>query len=202
RVTLADWLTSRDNAYFARNAVNRVWAHFFGIGLIEPVDEPGPENPPSHPELLDELAQEFADHQFDLNFLIRAITGSRTYQLSSAMTDPSQNDPRAFARMAVKGLTGEQLFDSLAVATGYQARLERSEQNQFISTRAEFVGRFSNASDKRTEYQTSILQALALMNGTFTSNATNPAEMKAPPQTLTLIAVMDAPFLDTPAKKI
>src|SRR5262249_20999639 len=144
RVTLAEWMTNRDNPFFARNAVNRVWAHFFGIGLLEPVDEPGPENPPSHPELLDELAKEFVAHQFDLNFLIRAITASRTYQLSSAMTDPRQNDPRTFARMAVKGLTGEQLFDSLAVATGYQARLERSEQNQFISTRAEFVARFSN----------------------------------------------------------
>ena len=202
RVTLADWLTSRDNPYFARNAVNRMWAHFFGIGLIEPVDEPRPENPPSHPELLDELASEFAAHQFDLNYLIRAITASKTYQLSSAMTDPRQNDPRMFARMAVKGLTGEQLFDSLAVATGYQDRLERFGPNQMTTTRAEFVARFSNASDKRTEYQTSILQALALMNGRFTSDATNSAQMKAPPQTLTLIAVSDAPFLDTPAKKI
>jgi hypothetical protein len=202
RVTLADWITSSDNPYFARNVVNRVWAHFFGIGLIEPVDEPGPENPPSHPELLDELAKQFAAHQFDLRFLFRAITASQTYQLSSAMTDPSQNDPRTFARSAVRGLTGEQLFDSLATATGYQARLEQQDPVRFVSTRAEFVTRFSNRSDKRTEYQTSILQALALMNGKFTGDTTNPAESKAPQQTLTLIAVQDAPFMDTSAKKV
>jgi hypothetical protein len=202
RVTLAEWMTTGDNPYFARNAVNRVWAHFFGIGLIEPVDERSPENPPSHPELLDELAKQFAAHQFDLKFLMRAITASRTYQLSSAMTDPSQNDPRTFSRAAVWGLTGEQLFDSLATATGYQARMEKFDQNRVLSTRAELVARFSNRSDKRTEYQTSILQALALMNGKFTGDTTNPAETKTPQQTLTLIAVQDAPFLDTPAKKI
>jgi hypothetical protein len=202
RVTLAEWMTTGDNPYFARNAVNRLWAHFFGIGLIEPVDEPSPENPPSHPELLDELTRQFAAHQFDLRFLMRAIVASRTYQLSSALTDPSQNDPRAFARMSLKGLTGEQLFDSLATATGYQTRLERSDPDRFTSSRAEFVARFSNRSDKRTEFQTSILQALTLMNGAFTAGTTNPAETKSPQQTQTLIAVQDAPFFDTPAKKV
>ena len=179
-----------------------MWGHFFGIGIVNPVDDFTADNPASHPELLDELARQFAAHQFDLKFLMRSILASRTYQLSSAQTHPSQNEPRLFARMAVKGLSGEQLFDSLAVATGYQERLEKGDPNRFISTRSEFAARFSNASDKRTEYQTSILQALALMNGKFTSDATNPAEMKTPPQTLTLIAVLDAPFLDTPAKKI
>jgi hypothetical protein len=202
RVTLADWITTGENPYFARNAVNRVWAHFFGIGLIDPVDERSPENPPSHPELLDELAVQFAAHGFDLKFLMRAITAGRTYQLSSAMTDPGQSDPRVFARMSLKGLTGEQLFDSLATATGYQTRLEQFDRNRLVAGRSEFIARFSNRSDKRTEYQTSILQALTLMNGTFTADTTNPSETKSPQQTLTLIAVQDAPFLDTPAKKV
>src|SRR5262249_17262812 len=72
RATLADWITRADNPYFARATVNKVWAYFFGVGLIDPVDEPGDDNPPSHPELLDELAREFAAHDFDLKFLIRA----------------------------------------------------------------------------------------------------------------------------------
>src|SRR5262249_21302536 len=92
RATLADWLTSGSNPYFARNAVNRTWAHFFGIGLIEPVDEPGDNNPPSHPELLDLLAREFVAHRFDLKFLVRAVIASRTYQLSSAQIDSTQDD--------------------------------------------------------------------------------------------------------------
>src|SRR5262249_35653011 len=120
RDTLADWMTAPENPFFARNAANRLWAHFFGTGLIEPVDEPSDQNPPSHPELLDLLAREFAAHDFDLKFLIRAIALSKAYQLSSAASHESQDDPRLFARMAVKGMTPEQLFDSLAQATGFE----------------------------------------------------------------------------------
>ena len=61
RQELADWLTSPKNPYFAKNIANRMWAHFFGVGILDPVDEPGENNPPSHPELLDELGKAFAD---------------------------------------------------------------------------------------------------------------------------------------------
>src|SRR5207302_1354655 len=83
RSALAEWVATADNPYFARSAVNRLWAHCFGVGLIDPVDEPGENNPPSHPELLDELARQFGAQRFNLKFVIRAITLSRTYQLSS-----------------------------------------------------------------------------------------------------------------------
>src|SRR5262249_55281553 len=77
RVTLADWMTAADNPYFARALVNRMWAYLFGVGLIDPVDEMvGGESTCSHPELLDVLAKAFVDHNFDLKFLIRAITAS------------------------------------------------------------------------------------------------------------------------------
>lgn len=202
RTVLADWMTSADNPYFARNAVNRLWAHFFGIGIVEPVDEPSPENPPSHPELLDELTRQFIAHQYDLKFLMRAILASRTYQLSSAATDPTQNEPRFFARMAIKGMSGEQLYDSLTVATGYQERTTMPQPYYVPSARADFLSKFNAASEKRTEHQTSILQALSLMNGKLTSEMIRTAESKDLVQTLTLIAVLDAPFLDTPAKKV
>ncbi len=120
RATLAAWLTAKDNPYFARNAVNRLWSHFFGIGLVQPVDNFGGDNPPSHPELLDELARQFAAHDFDVKFLIRAIAGSKAYQLTSAAPQSSAGDPRLFNRMLVKGLASEQLFDSVALATGYR----------------------------------------------------------------------------------
>jgi len=104
RKTLADWMTSADNPYFARAAVNRLWAHFFGHGLIEPVDEmAGTENVSNYPELLDELAKDFAAHRFDLKYLIRAITSTRAYQLTSAGKD--KMEPGTFARMPVRGMS-------------------------------------------------------------------------------------------------
>ncbi len=191
RAVLADWLTSPKNPYFAKAIANRLWGHFFGIGIIEPVDDLGENNPPSHPELLDVLGQATVDHRFDLRFLIRAITASRTYQRGSRATDPSQDDPHSFARMALKGLTPEQIFDSLAVATGYRGTpVAPGNFNRFNGVRADFLTKFSNGSDKRTEYQTSILQALSLMNGKFISDATSVERSE------TLAALADAPFLN------
>jgi hypothetical protein len=197
RATLAQWMTRPDNPFFARAAVNRMWAHFFGTGIIDPVDEPSDDNPPSHPELLDVMAKQFADHKFDLKFLIRAITYSKVYQLSSKLSDESQDDPRTFSRMALKGLTAEQLFDSLAEATRYRETFQGNQrQFGFNTARAEFLNKFANHSDKRTEYQTSILQALSLMNGKFIEDATS-VERSG-----TLAAVIDSPFFDTPEKQI
>ncbi len=196
RATLAEWLTAADNPYFARAAANRMWAHFFGIGIVEPVDEPTDDNPPSHPELLDEMAKAFAGRAFDLKFLVRAITLSKTYQLSSAAAEGHVDEPRLFNRMAVKGLTAEQLYDSLAQATGYVPRARPGQPNGrvgFDPARQEFLTRFANHADKRTEVQTSILQALALMNGRFVADATSEDVKRSG----LFAAVLDLPFLDT-----
>jgi hypothetical protein len=195
RDVLAEWLTSADNPYFARATANRLWAEFFGIGLVEPVDDLDPDNPASHPELLDELARQLAYHQFDLKYLIRAITASRTYGSTSRATHASQDNPRLFARMAVRGMTPEQLYDSLVEATGFRDRAPTSSRLvDFVipnGPRGEFLARFTERSDKRTEHQTSILQALALMNGRLISDSTSVQRSE------TLAAMIDAPFLDT-----
>jgi hypothetical protein len=198
RQELAQWLTARGNPYFARNAVNRVWAHLFGIGLIDPVDEPGDENPPSHPELLDDLAAGFAAGGYDLRALVRGVVASRAYQLTSRQTDASQADPRRFARMAVKGLTADQIYDSFLVATGQRESAPPS-RDFFFDPRAEggrgvFRTVFVRASAKPTEQQASILQALLLMNGRFAADQTSLDRSE------TLAAVADAPFLDTAGK--
>jgi hypothetical protein len=195
REVLASWLITKENPYFARAAVNRLWAHFFGIGLIEPLDEmAGTDAQASHPELLDELAKAFAEHKYDVRWFIRALTATKAYQLTSRKSHASQDDPKQFAKMSLRGLTPEQLFDSVAMATGYQ---EAARDNMYIggnSARDEFLSKFANDSDRPTEHQTSILQALTLMNGRVVTNATHVKNSE------TLAAIVDAPFLATDAK--
>ncbi len=197
RVTLADWVTSPDNTYFARTAANRLWSHFFGVGIVDPVDDFNDQNIPSHPELLDELSRQFVAHKFDFKFMIRAITSSRTYQLTSTRTHASQDDSRLFASMALRGMSGEQLFDSLATAVGYvdpNADNNRRFFNfDFNTPRAQFLQKFAKQ-DKATETHTSILQALSLMNGSFVRDATTIEKSE------TLAAVADSPFMDTPKR--
>jgi hypothetical protein len=195
RVTLVEWMTAPDNGYFAKAAVNRLWAQFFGVGLAEPVDDmQGSETTAPHPELLDELAREFVAHKFDLKFLIRTFTASRPYQLTSAGKPRGEQDPHLFARMALRGMTPEQFFDSLVQATGFvEARRSNDPQSLFNdqSPRTRYVEKFANRNDKPTESQTSILQALALMNGKFIADATSVEHSD------TLAAVLDAPWLNT-----
>src|SRR5262249_6016134 len=83
RAALAEWVTAADSSYFARNLANRVWAHFIGRGLVEPVDDVRATNPPSNPELLDALARHLIENKFDLRRLIRTVIASRVYQTSS-----------------------------------------------------------------------------------------------------------------------
>jgi hypothetical protein len=194
RATLAEWLTSPENPYFARATANRLWGHFFGIGLIDPVDEFGEDNPASHPEVLDELGRGLARKNFDLKFLIRTLTASKAYQRTSRQTHASQDDVRAFGRMQVKGMTPEQLFDSLALATGYkeQPPVPGRGFNPLGSARAEFLAKFANYSDKRTEYQTSILQALTLMNGRVVADSTSVDLTRS----MAFAAILTKPFTD------
>jgi hypothetical protein len=189
RAVLADWLVGDKNPYFARAAINRLWSYFFGIGLTEPIDEQGDHNPPSHPELLDELARQFIAHHFDLKYLIRALVATQAYQRSSLANDPSQDDPRLFARMALRGLSAEQLFDSLAEATEYQDTspgvVNRFDNPENRSPRQKFLARFAHQ-DKPTEAPTSILQALYLMNSPFVAERTSLEQNK------TLATIADA----------
>jgi len=194
RETFADWLTSPGNPYFARNMVNRAWAHFLGLGLIEPIDEPSEDNPPVMPELLDDLATAYRESGYDTRFLVRVITRSKAYQLTSRQTHESQANAKQFGRMNVKGMTGEQLLDSLSIATGF-VDLTPISQRPFDlgGPRNQFLARFSST-EKLTEKQTSILQALTLMNGKLVNDQTSLERSSY------LAGVIDAPFLDTPGK--
>lgn len=197
RVALARWATGRRNPFFAKAAVNRVWEHFFGRGLVEPVDDLDPANKPSHPELFEEIALQFVLHDYDFKYLASAFAATRAYQLTSRKSHASQDDPQLFARMPMRRLTAEQLFDSLSQATYYRERGRREQAlNPFgdSTDRSEFLAKFTNQTAKRSEAQTSILQALSLMNGKFIADQTGLEKSE------TLAAIVDSPFLSTPER--
>ncbi len=118
RETLWRWLVQPDNPYFARSFVNRLWGHYFGIGLVEPVDDFSVANPPSNEKLLDALAQDFIASKYDIRKLERTILLSRTYQLSAVPNSNNVQDRNNFARAYVRRMMAEVTVDVLNTALG------------------------------------------------------------------------------------
>lgn len=125
RVVLANWLTSPGNPYLARAYVNRIWAHYFGRGIVDPVDDFRETNPPSNPELLEVLAREFVRSGYDARHVHRLITTSATYAQSSRPNRWNAGDRTHFARQYPRRLMAEQLYDSISQATGVFLGLNR-----------------------------------------------------------------------------
>ena len=122
RELFADWLTSADNPFFARVAVNRIWAHLMGRGIIDPVDDFRADNPAAHPELLESLAQTFVSSGYNQRELIRTILKSQVYQLSSKATASNEQDVKYFSHAYARPLSAEQLFDAICQTTGVPER--------------------------------------------------------------------------------
>lgn len=118
RHKLVEWLTARDNPFFARAIVNRIWAHYLGVGIVDPVDDMRASNPASNPQLLDALGRDFIEHKFDLKHLAKTILKSRVYGLSSLPTDDNRDDRRNYARYYARRLPPHVLLDAVASATG------------------------------------------------------------------------------------
>ncbi len=174
RDELGKFITADTNREFAQAIVNRVWAHLMGRGIVHPVDDFGPHNPPSHPELLEKLAAEFVSAGYDVKTLIRWITSSQAYNLTSQATPQNEKDEALFTHMSLKPMNPEQLFDSLLVATaahqaGGSADMDR-RRDQWLR---QFVFAFGNdEGEEGTSFQGTIPQALMMMNGELMSNAT------------------------------
>jgi hypothetical protein len=114
----ARWLTAADNPFFARAAVNRIWFHLFGRGIIDPVDDLRGTNPPVNDELLDFLAADFIASGYDRKRMVRLIMKSRTYQLSSLPTPHNEHDSKYFSHYPLRRLQAEQLLDAICDVTG------------------------------------------------------------------------------------
>jgi hypothetical protein len=127
RAALFAWMRSPDNPYFARSFVNRVWAHYFGVGVVEPVDDFSQANPPTNAPLLDLLAQDFVEHDYDIRHLERLVLASRTYQLSSTPNATNAFDKNNFARGYVRPMMAEAVVDVLNTALGTVEQLNPNE---------------------------------------------------------------------------
>ena len=118
REAFADWLIDADNAWFARNIVNRVWSWLLGRGIVHEPDDRRPDNPPANPELLDLLAKELVARRYDLKHIYRLILNSQTYQLSSVARSTHPKAPANFASYPIRRLEAEVLIDALCQITG------------------------------------------------------------------------------------
>ncbi|HET6881090.1 MAG TPA: DUF1549 domain-containing protein [Pirellulales bacterium] len=176
RERLADWLVSPDNSFFARAAVNRIWGHLFGRGIVEPVDDFRGSNPAAHPELLDWLAADFAAHGFDRKRLIREIMISRVYQLGVATNETNRDDDQYFSHCHARLLGAEQLLDAIAQVTGVPERFsgfplglraielpDGEYQNRFLATFGRPARALACACERDGE--SNLGQALELIGG-------------------------------------
>ena len=118
RAEVWKWMVGPDNPYFARSIVNRVWAYYFGKGLIDPVDALSAANPPTHPEVLDELVRDFVEHKYDLRHLHRRILNTAAYQRSWETNASNAKDERNYSHRLLRRLSAEQVVDAVAQTTG------------------------------------------------------------------------------------
>ncbi len=117
RRIMVEWLASPQNPYFATNLSNIMWAHFFGIGIIEPVDDVRISNPATNRELLDEMGKKLTEYNYDFKRLVRDICTSRTYQLSSRVNESNQDDEKNFSHAVLRRKRAEIMLDSISSVT-------------------------------------------------------------------------------------
>ncbi len=122
RQALVDWMTGKENRYFARSLVNRYWKHFLNRGLVEPEDDMRETNPPTNPELLDAMGRHFVDSGYDLKDLVRTICRAQTYQLSALPNQYNAVDKQNYSRYYPERLTAEVLFDAVNQVTKSEAK--------------------------------------------------------------------------------
>ena len=136
RQRLVDWMVDAKNPFFAKAVVNRYFAHFFGRGIVDPLDDMRVSNPPSNPELLDALAKDLVEHGYSLKHLVRTLCKSRTYQLSSIPNEFNKQDKQAYARYYPRRMSAEVLFDALCQVSGSPSAFPNLPADRYAPRRA------------------------------------------------------------------
>ncbi|MHB0957300.1 MAG: DUF1549 domain-containing protein [Pirellulaceae bacterium] len=176
RVVMAEWLTSAENPLFATSVANRVWAHFLGVGIVDPVDDIRISNPPSNPALFEKLGTQLRDYRFDFKQLVRDICNSQTYQRSSQRNESNAADERNFAHAGARRIRAEMLLDCICQVTETKEKFRglplgaRAVQIADGQTSTYFLttfGRARRATVCAAEVSTdpSLSQALHMLNG-------------------------------------
>lgn len=176
REVLAKWLASPQNPYFASNFANRVWQHFFGIGIIEPVDDVRISNPASNPELLQELANKFTSYNYDFKQLVRDICRSQTYQRATGRNESNMTDEMNFAHANLRRIKAESLLDCISEVTNTKDKFSglplgaKATQIADGTTSTYFLETFGRAKREtvcscEVRMEPSLSQALHLLNG-------------------------------------
>jgi mono/diheme cytochrome c family protein len=179
REVVAEWMASPKNPFFATNLANIVWQHFFGVGIIEPVDDVRVSNPASNPELLDELAKKFTEYNYDFKRLVRDICNSQTYQRTTEANESNESDTRNFARSDLRRLRAEVLLDVITQVTQTKNKFQglplgaRAIQIADGNVSNYFLTTFGRATREtvcscEVKMDPSLSQALHLLNGDVT----------------------------------
>jgi Protein of unknown function (DUF1549)/Protein of unknown function (DUF1553) len=190
RPAFASWLTSKKNPYFARATVNKLWANFFGRGIINPIDDMRTDAKATHPELLKLLADEFAASGFDTKYLVRCVCNSHAYQRTSRPLPENKSDEELYSHARLKVMSADMLFDSLKLvfdhAPGEAARgggkgagkqgVSRDAREQF---RAFFHAEADDDAGVVEDYAHGMPQVLRLMNSQQLLNTTAVVERLA-----------------------
>lgn len=179
RAVLADWVVSPENPYFAPSVANRVWAQFFGQGIVDPVDDVRVSNPPSNPALFDRLGEQLIAYGYDLRLLVADICNSNAYQRSCEPSDSNRSDASNFARAHARRLPAEVLLDCLSQATDAPEKLPNLPLGAYATQIADGrAGNYFLTTFGRSKRETvcaceakadpTLSQALHLLNGTTT----------------------------------
>lgn len=176
RQIMAKWLASNDNPYFARNLSNIVWAHFFGQGIINEVDDVRVSNPPVNVALLDTLASKFTEYNYDFKKIVRDICTSRAYQLSTGTNETNEKDSRNFSHAALRRMRAEIMLDAITQITSTSNKFPglpngaRAVQIANGNTSTYFLTTFGRAKREtvcacEVKMEPNLSQALHMLNG-------------------------------------
>ncbi len=181
RDALATWLASPDNPYFASNFVNRVWQHFFGVGIVEQVDDVRISNPASNPELLEAMAQRLTSTNYDFRALVREICMTKTYQRTTQRNESNATDELNFAHQSIRRIKAESVLDIISTVTDTKDKFRglpvgaRAVQIADGTTSDYFLTTFGRATREtacscEVKMEPTLSQALHLMNGDTVNN--------------------------------
>jgi len=197
RVYFAQWLTSPQNPFFARNVVNRIWRNFMGRGLVEPAEDLRDTNPATNDQLLNDLVKDFVAHNFDVDYLIRTIMRSATYQASSTPLKENADDDKFGSHYVIKRLPAEVLLDAYSEVTKVPGNFEgypagtRALQLPDTAVGSYFLSAFGRPvraqtrESERTSVPT-VTQALHIFNGETLNN-----KLRAPGSSIDMLLKLD-----------